>query len=36
VIKPPYDYSLGYPLDLRESDWDPDVSKRRKKGWMKG
>ncbi len=31
VIKPPYDYTYGYPLDLKETDWDPDFSKRKKK-----
>ncbi len=31
VVKPPYDYALGYPLDLRESAWDPDTSKRRQR-----
>ena len=31
VIKPSYDYSYGYPLDLKNSSWDPDLSKRRKK-----
>jgi 2,4-dienoyl-CoA reductase-like NADH-dependent reductase (Old Yellow Enzyme family) len=31
VIKPSYDYTLGYPFDLSVPDWDPDVSKRRPK-----
>jgi 2,4-dienoyl-CoA reductase-like NADH-dependent reductase (Old Yellow Enzyme family) len=31
VIKPSYDYTYGYPLDLKESRWDPDFSKRKKK-----
>jgi 2,4-dienoyl-CoA reductase-like NADH-dependent reductase (Old Yellow Enzyme family) len=34
VIKPPYDYALGYPLDLKKSDWTPDLKSRRKKGWL--
>ncbi len=34
MIKPAYDYSLGYPFDLRTSDWNPDVNRRRKAGWM--
>jgi N-ethylmaleimide reductase len=34
VIKPSYDYSRGYPLDLRRSDWNPDITLRRKPGWM--
>jgi N-ethylmaleimide reductase len=34
VIKPSYDYSRGYPFDLRRSDWNPDVTLRRKPGWM--
>jgi 2,4-dienoyl-CoA reductase-like NADH-dependent reductase (Old Yellow Enzyme family) len=29
VIKPSYDYTYGYPLDLKKSDWDPDFSKRK-------
>jgi len=29
VIKPPYDYTYGYPLDLKKSVWDPDISKRK-------
>jgi hypothetical protein len=31
VIKPPYDYALGYPLDLLRPDWTPDLSSRRTK-----
>ena len=34
VIKPPYDYDYGYPLDLLHPNWTPDLSNRRKKGWM--
>lgn len=29
VIKPSYDYSYGYPLDLKNTNWDPDLTKRR-------
>ncbi|MHA1565314.1 MAG: oxidoreductase [Alphaproteobacteria bacterium] len=31
VVKPPYDYTLGYPLNLVAPDWDPDTGKRRAK-----
>ena len=31
VVKPTYDYKYGYPLDLKKSSWNPDLSKRRKK-----
>ena len=31
VVKPAYDYSYGYPLDLKKTEWDPDIAKRRKK-----
>lgn len=31
VIKPSYDYSHGYPLDLKKTIWDPDLTKRRPK-----
>ena len=31
VIKPSYDYSYGYPLDLKKSIWNPDVSLRKKR-----
>ncbi len=31
VVKPSYDYGLGYPFDLSVPDWDPDFSKRRSK-----
>jgi N-ethylmaleimide reductase len=34
VIKPPYDYAHGYPLDQISVDWNPDVASRRKPGWM--
>jgi len=34
VIKPSYDYSCGYPLDLLRPNWTPDLSSRRKKGWV--
>lgn len=34
VIKPPYDYEHGYPLGLPEVRWDPDVTRRRRAGWM--
>ena len=34
VIKPPYDYALGYPFELPVLDWDPDLTKRRTAGWM--
>ena len=36
VIKPSYDYGLGYPFDLKDSDWDPDVTRRRQPGWLEG
>jgi 2,4-dienoyl-CoA reductase-like NADH-dependent reductase (Old Yellow Enzyme family) len=36
VIKPSYDYSHGYPLDLRDSEWNADVSLRRKPAWTGG
>tara|TARA_B100002051_G_C16589294_1_gene561881 strand:- start:336 stop:986 length:651 start_codon:yes stop_codon:yes gene_type:complete len=31
VIKPTYDYSYGYPLDLKKSNWDPDLTIRKQK-----
>ncbi|MHA1600206.1 MAG: oxidoreductase, partial [Alphaproteobacteria bacterium] len=31
VVKPPYDYALGYPLNLVAPDWDSDTGKRRAK-----
>jgi N-ethylmaleimide reductase len=34
VIKPSYDYELGYPLNLEPMRWDPDLSARRRDGWM--
>ncbi len=34
VIKPPYDYEHGYPVGLPNVDWDPDLTKRRRPGWM--
>ncbi|MGD9913905.1 MAG: hypothetical protein AB7S80_07475 [Rhizobiaceae bacterium] len=34
VIKPPYDYEHGYPVGLPAVDWDPDLTKRRRAGWM--
>ena len=34
VIKPSYDYALGYPFELKASNWDPDVEKRRRPGWL--
>lgn len=34
VIKPPYDYECGYPLDLLRPNWTPDLSSRRRKNWM--
>ena len=30
VIKPPYDYSCGYPLDLKQSIWPADLNLRRR------
>lgn len=34
VIQPPVDLALCYPQDLRVPDWNPDLSRRRKAGWM--
>ncbi len=34
VVKPPYDYAHGYPLDLKQTHWTPDVSSRRSPGWL--
>lgn len=34
VIKPPNDLALAYPSDLPKLDWNPDLSQRRKAGWM--
>lgn len=34
VIDPPRDHALGYPCNLEAPDWDPDLSKRRREGWM--
>jgi 2,4-dienoyl-CoA reductase-like NADH-dependent reductase (Old Yellow Enzyme family) len=34
VIKPSYDYAHGYPFDLKASAWDPDLTRRRKPGWL--
>lgn len=31
VIKPSYDYTYGYPLDLKKTVWDPDITKRKKR-----
>lgn len=31
VIKPPYDYRLGYPLDLKQSIWPADLNLRRQR-----
>ena len=31
VIKPTYDYSYGYPLDLKKSNWNPDLTIRKQK-----
>jgi len=34
VIRPSYDYTLGYPANLREFAWTPDLSVRRDPDWM--
>lgn len=34
VIRPSYDYTFGYPANLQEFFWNPDLSQRRKPGWM--
>ena len=34
VIKPPVDYTLGYPFNLTAPDWNPDLTRRRSAGWM--
>lgn len=34
VIQPPVDLSICYPQDRRVPDWDPDVTRRRRPGWM--
>jgi len=34
VIKPPYDYSYAYPVELPKDDWNPDILKRRKPDWV--
>ena len=34
VIKPSYDYAFGYPLDLKVSEWNPDLEARRDPGWL--
>lgn len=34
VIDPPRDHAQGYPCNLEAPDWDPDLSKRRREGWM--
>lgn len=31
VIKPPYDYALGYPLDLKQSVWPGDLNLRKRR-----
>jgi 2,4-dienoyl-CoA reductase-like NADH-dependent reductase (Old Yellow Enzyme family) len=34
VIRPSYDYTFGYPANLASFNWNPDLSLRRKPGWM--
>lgn len=34
VVKPPYDYDIAYPAELPRDDWTPDLSVRRRPGWM--
>ncbi len=31
VVKPSYDYTYSYPLDLKKTYWNPDITKRRRK-----
>ena len=34
VIRPPVDYTLGYPFNLVAPNWNPDLTRRRRAGWM--